>query len=398
VSSRVPLLAGIAALSFFAGITGIHLAYTLTYVLLALLILAFIWTRAIARRIAVDRTSPAGSSSVGEPFSEHFTVHNRSLLWVPYCEVHDRSDIPGYAAGRACALAAGDSVSWTARGRFTSRGRLRFGPLEARVGDPFGLFSRTVRLAARSEVTVYPALHPLEDIGPMWGGDGAGDLRRGKAVDVPPEVASVRDYDPHDGMSRIHWASTARTGRLMSRTYDTRYSADLLVVLDLRAGVHAGQAPESSLEYAVSIAASIVHAVARRGQAVGLITNDAEMRAFGAGRGEAQRMRLLDYLATARDNGATPLAQVVSRHGEGWRGRGGMVVVSADRDPAWVEALVDSGTRGQRHLAVLLETASFGAPGPPLRIPAACRLALDWWLVRRGDVLGSGERARAAGD
>jgi uncharacterized protein (DUF58 family) len=398
VSSRVPLLAGIAALSFFAGITGIHLAYTLTYVLLALLILAFIWTRAIARRIGVDRTSPTGSYSVGEPFSEHFTIHNRSLLWVPYCEVHDRSEIPGYAAGRACALGAGDSVSWTARGHFTSRGRHRFGPLEARIGDPFGLFSRTVRLAARNEVTVYPALHPLEDIGPLWSGDGAGDMRRGKAVDVAPEVASVRDYDPHDGMSRIHWASTARTGRLMSRTYDTRYSADLLVILDLRAGVHAGQAPESSLEYAVSIAASIVHAVARRGQAVGLITNDADMRAFGAGRGEAQRMRLLDYLATARDNGTAPLAHVVSRHGEGWRGRGGMVVISADRDPVWVEALVDSGTRGQRHLAVLLETASFGAPGAPMRIPAAWRLALDWWLVRRGDVLGSGERARAAGD
>jgi uncharacterized protein (DUF58 family) len=148
----------------------------------------------------------------------------------------------------------------------------------------------------------------------------------------------------------------------------------------------------------VSIAASIVNSVARRGQAVGLITNDADMRAFGAGRGEAQRMRLLDYLATARDNGSAPLAHVVSRHGEGWRGRGGMVVVSGDRDSGWVEALVDSGTRGQRHLAVLLETSSFGAAGPPMRIPAAWRLALDWWLVRRGDVLGSGERARAAGD
>lgn len=398
MNSRVPLIAGIAALSFFAGITGIHLAYTLTYVLLALLILAFLWTRGIARRISVERVSPKGTYSVGEAFSERFTVHNGSLFWVPYCEVHDRSDLDGYAAGRACALGAGDSVSWTARGHFTRRGRQHFGPLDARVGDPFGLFTRTVRVAAKSQVIVYPALHPLEDIGPLWSGNGAGDMRRGKAVDIPPEVSSVRNYDPHDGMSRIHWASTARTGRLMSRTYDTRHSADLLVILDLRAGVHAGSPPESSLEYAVSIAASIVNAVTRRGQAVGLITNDAEMHGFGAGRGEAQRMRLLDFLATARNDGQVPIAQMVSRHGDGWRGRGGMVVVTADRDPAWVEALVDAGSRGQRHLAILLETSSFGAPGPAMRIPAAWRLALDWWLVRRGDVLGSGERARAAGD
>lgn len=398
MSSRVPLIAGIAALSFFAGITGIHLAYTLTYVLVALLVLAYGWTRLIARRIAVERTSPQGTHSVGEPFSERFTVRNGSLLWVPYCEVHDRSELAGYAAGRVCALGVGDSVSWTARGRFSRRGRHRFGPLEARVGDPFGLFSRTVRVAARNEVTVYPALHPLDDIGPLWSGNGTGDMRRGRPIDVPPDVASVREYDAHDGMSRIHWASTARTGKLMSRTYDTRHSSDLLVILDLRSGIHAGDAPESSLEYAVSVAASIIHSVARRGQAVGLITNDAEMRAFGAGRGETQRMRLLDYLATAQADGTTSLAQVVSRHGDGWRGRGGMVVVTADRDPSWVEALVDCSTRGQRHLAVLLETSSFGAPDPPMRIPAAWRLALDWWLVRRGDVLGSGERARAAGD
>jgi uncharacterized protein (DUF58 family) len=398
VSSRVPLLAGVAALSFFAGITGIHLAYTLTYVLLALIIIAFLWTRAIARRIGVERTSPEGTYSVGEPFSERFTVHNRSLLWVPYCEVHDRSEIDGYAAGRACALGAGDSVAWTARGHFARRGRHRFGPLEARVGDPFGLFTRTVRLAARSEVTVYPELHPVGDIGPLWSGSGMGDMRRGRAVDVPPEASSVRDYDAHDGMSRIHWPSTARTGRLMSRTYDTRHSADILVILDLRSAIHAGRAPESSLEYAVSLAASIVHAVTRRGQAVGLITNDSAMSAFGAGRGEAQRMRLLDYLATARDDGAQPLAQLVGRHGDGWRGRGALVVITPDRDPAWVEALVDSGTRGQRHLAVFLETSSFGAGGAPMRIPASWRLAIDWWLVRRGDVLGSGERARAAGD
>ena len=222
---------------------------------------------------------------------------------------------------------------------------------------------------------MYPALHPLEDIGPLWSGDGAGDMRRGKAVDVAPEVSSVRDYDSTDGLSRIHWASTARTGRLMSRTYDTRYSADLLVILDLRAGVHAGQAPESSLEYAVSIAASIVNAVARRGQAVGLITNDADMRAFGAGRGEAQRMRLLDYLATARDNGSAPLAHVVSRHGEGWRGRGGMVVVSGDRDSA-----LGRGARRLRH----------ARPAPP-------RGAARDLVVRRRRAADAHPRRLAAG-
>src|SRR4029077_10430098 len=108
------------------------------------------------------------------------------------------------------------------------------------------------------------------------GAVGGGDARQGRAADVPPDPSTVREYDSHDGMSRIHWASTARAGRLMSRVYDTQQSTDLLVVLDLESGHSAGAAPDSSLEYAISIAASICHAGLRRGQAVGMVTNDAE--------------------------------------------------------------------------------------------------------------------------
>ena len=91
------------------------------------------------------------------------------------------------------------------------------------------------------------------------------------------------------------------------------------------------------------------------------------------------------------------LAETITRHGEGWRGRGGMVVITANRSSEWVEALVDTATRGQRHLCIFIEPTSFGAKGQALRIPAAWRLALDWWVVRRGDVLGTGERTSATG-
>ncbi|HZB97299.1 MAG TPA: hypothetical protein VE219_01745, partial [Candidatus Sulfotelmatobacter sp.] len=172
---------------------------------------------------------------------------------------------------------------------------------------------------------------------------------------------------------------------------------DLLVILDVQSGIHAGTPPESSLEYAVSLAASLVHAGLRRGQAVGLVANDRAHTGFGAGRGEAQRQRLLDYLALVTDDGDTPLAATIARHGKGWRGRGGIVVVTSSRDTSWVEALVDTATRGVRHLCVYVEPTSFGAPGPPVRITAAWRLVLDWLVVRRGDVIGVGEDRRAAG-
>jgi len=395
MTSRAPLLACIAVLAFFAGITGVRLAYTLAYVLVFLLVLAFFWSRALARKVEVERESPDGAHMVGEPFTERFVVRNRSILPVAYCEVHDRTRLPGYIPGRACSLRGGDVVSWSARGTFQRRGIYTFGPLEARLGDPFGLFPRSVRVARESEVLVYPAIHALGEMGPLSAEGGLGDAGRGRPVDAPPDVTSIREYDPADGLSRIHWPSTARTGVLMSRVYDTRQSADVLVVLDLERGVHHGEAPEASLEYAVSVAASLCHAAIRRGQAFGLVTNDSQHTAFGAGRGEAQRLRVLDYLATCADDGSVPLATALRRHGDGWRGRGSIVVITSNRNQSWVEALLDLGMRGQRHLAVFVEPTSFGAPGTPLRIPAAWRLALDWWQIRRGDELGGGLRSRA---
>jgi uncharacterized protein (DUF58 family) len=397
VTARVPLIACVAVLAFFAGITGVRLAYTLAYVLVLLLAVAYIWSRLLARKLRVTRESPEGSFMMGEPFEETFTVKNESGLRLPYCEVRDGTKLPGYAPGRAFALAAGGSVTWTARGMFNLRGVHHFGPLEARLGDPFGLFPRRIRVAPENEVIVYPAIHALLHGVPQWSGNGVAEAHRGQPVDVPPDVSTIRDYAPTDGLSRIHWASTARTGRLISRTFDTGQSADLLIVLDLQRGIHAGSGIESSVEYAIAVCASVAHGAIRRGQAVGLVTNSRSGASFGAGRGEVQRLRLLDFLALATDDGVRSLADTISKHGDGWRGRGGMVVITPNRSSDWVEALVDSATRGQRHLCIFIEPTSFGATGQALRIPAAWRLALDWWVVRRGDVLGSGERTTAAG-
>ncbi|MGO8685854.1 MAG: DUF58 domain-containing protein [Candidatus Dormibacteria bacterium] len=398
MSSRAPLLAVLIVLSFFAGLTGVHLAYTLAYALLLLLLVAWIWSTILARRLEVRREPPEGAHMVGEAFAERFSLRNRSILTLPYCEVHDRTGLPGYSPGRACALNPGGGVAWTARGVFTRRGKLPFGPLEVHLGDPFGLFPKTVRVRETDPVTVYPAIHSVDGVlGPVWMGGSFGEVRHGRGLDVPPDITSVRDHAPDDGLSRIHWPSTARAGRLISRLYESHQSSDVLVLLDLARGSDFGEAPESTLEYAVSLAASICHATLARGQAVGLLTNDRLGTAIGPGRGESQRMRVLEFLAVAVDSGRRPISSTITQHGRGWRGRGGLIVITSDRDPDWVEALVEVGARGQRHLAVMVDPTSFGASGPPLRVSAAWRLALDWWVVRRGDVLSAPRHTRAAG-
>ena len=62
MTARVPLIACVAVLAFFAGITGVRLAYTLAYVLILLLAVAYVWSRLLARSAATRASRRRGRS------------------------------------------------------------------------------------------------------------------------------------------------------------------------------------------------------------------------------------------------------------------------------------------------------------------------------------------------
>ena len=72
------------------------------------------------------------------------------------------------------------------------------------------------------------------------------------------EFAGLREYRHGDGLKHIHWSATARHQELIVREYDSHDRQHYLVILDCSHGSDVGEAPESSFEYAVTIAASIL--------------------------------------------------------------------------------------------------------------------------------------------
>src|ERR671935_1630167 len=305
---RLPLITALALLLFFAYITGIRLAYSLFYALVLLFLVSYVWSRLAADNLMVERSSPEGQYQVGDSFEEHFTVSNRSWIPVPLIELTDFSNLPAYNPGRVFSLKGRRSRRWTARGQFKQRGLFTFGPIELAYGDPFGLFPRTLRVPGSRAVVVYPVIRPvgaLEALAPSNSGD---EQLRGRVLDIPPNATTIREYVPTDSVKRIHWASSARLGRLMSRSFETREGGDAWLVLDLQKGVHVGSGPESTLEYAISLAASLADAGLRRGGAVGLVSNDAMSTVIESGRGEHQRNRLLEHLTLAQADGTISLA------------------------------------------------------------------------------------------
>ena len=161
------------------------------------------------------------------------------------------------------------------------RGRFEIGPMSVRVSDPFGLVELGRSFSSTAALTVTPRTVPLPAV-PLGGGwTGSGDNRpRAFAVGSAEDV-TVREYRRGDDLRRVHWRSSARVGELMVRREEQPWQSRATIFLDNRSGSHRGQGIASSLEAAVSAAASVAVHLTQRGYAVRLATAAGEDAAGG---------------------------------------------------------------------------------------------------------------------
>jgi len=398
---RILVVLSLLALLFFAYLTAIPLAYSMLYFAVLLIVVSWLWTRLGSSSLSIRRDAPKGAYEVGEEFIELLEVQNRAPIALPWVEVSDGAGIPGYNAGRAVSIRRRGSRKWRTHGRFSSRGRYRMGPTRLVTGDPFGFFQRHFEVGPDSSVTVYPRLVDVSRFLPGASHSAGETIALGRFADAPPDAFGVRDYDPSDGFNRIHWPSTARLGRPMVKSFEKYEGTDLTVVLDLMNGVHFGWPPVSTLEYAVSLAASVAVAGLRRNQSVGLVCNDAARSHISAGSGDLQLRRILDFLAEADANGSSGLAPLLDGLAAS-RGQQSVVVITPRAAGQWIDRLARAARGGSRKNTILhLEAHSFGGPAPAANVDAlSLGEQLTWWSLGAGDEIFRRRRkaARMAGE
>nr|WP_207619385.1 DUF58 domain-containing protein [Nocardioides sp. IC4_145] len=246
------------------------------------------------------------------------------------------------------------------------RGRFEVGPMSVRVADPFGLVELGRSFQTTASLTVTPRTVPLPSI-PLGGGwTGAGDNRPRAFASGSAEDVTVREYRRGDDLRRVHWRSSARTGELMVRREEQPWQSRATLFLDNRASAHRGQGVASSLEAAVSAAASIAAHLVQRGFAVRLVT------ASGEEPGSAWHQRESDVGTGPLLEALAVLQPVASPRLDGsWlgeQGHGGLTVAVLGA----VEALDVPVLRRMRHhagsgLAVSLDVDAWvdahGTPG-----------------------------------
>ncbi len=229
------------------------------------------------------------------------------------------------------------------------RGVHRVGPLVGSATDPLGLTEFERELTGAATLLVLPrvvALYGLPTaLGAGEGAPGAAPTHQGHgASDV-----LIRPYRYGDELRRVHWRSTARHDDLMVRQEERPWRGSTTVLLDRRDSAHRGRGPDSSLEFAVSLTASICAHLIARGEPLTLITEDGTLLA-----GPDTRPRidpLLDALAALHPSARVDLAGAAPTRGTA------VLAVLGTIGPGQVESLLARHPTGGH--AVLLDTATW---------------------------------------
>jgi len=350
-----------------------------------LILLAWLLTRFSLRGIKVERHARALRGSVGDIFEEHFEISNTSRIPKLWLEVANETNIPNATGSRILTLLRGKQKRiYTARTWLTGRGGFFLGPTTITSGDPFGIFRVSQKFPAKSSLVVLPLLFRVDEFLSPPGLLPGGKAIRRKSLDITPHASGVREYIPGDPMKRIHWPTSIRRDQLMVKEFEQDPQSEVWLFLDTYKGVHYAREQEqvesypiddllllrrrqvklqpSSLEYSISITASLAHYFIDQRRAVGLVT--ASYRAYKvipAERSERQEAKILEELSFLQAESAYTLPSLVTAQmGQLPQGSSAILVTPM----IWSELLiaVDSlQRRNLRPVVVLLMIESFGS-------------------------------------
>ena len=382
VGARIVIV--LLLVSVVAGVvSGESTYFRLAYVWAGLLIVSWLWSWQILRGVEMVRKARSTRAQVGHIMEEKIELDNTGRLPRLWLAVSDRSSLPDSTASRLFPLVeAKRGRTYLSRTRLLQRGVYPLGPTSLESGDPFGLFPVERVYPPTDALLVYPLLVDIHDFPNPAGILPGGEALRRRTPQVTPNAAGIREYAPGDSLNRIHWVSTARRNRLMTKEFELDPQAEVWIFLDAS---KPGQAslpftwpkkaredlwkhkfefslPPSTEEYGVSIAASIARYFLRQGRSVGFVGSGQTLAMIPPDRGGRQLGKILESLALLRAVGKLPvwgLVDIQAQH----LARGSTIILITHSAEKEVVIATDFLTRrGLRPIVVLVDAASFNGP------------------------------------
>ena len=315
---------GALALIVAGRVLGLVELFVLGVMAAALLVAAAALVASARLELEVGRSIHPSRVQVGTASRVELTIRNLRATGTPVLRLRDPVSGTRGADLLVPPLGRGERTLAAYRLPTDRRGLLRIGPLDVVVGDPFGLTNLTTVAAPKVELTVYPHVDVVSPLPYTTGHDPLAGARQPNSLGRTGEdFYALRPYAVGDDLRRVHWPSSARHDELLVRQNELPWQGRTTVLLDVRKAAHSGD----SLEVAVSAAASVVAATARRHDLIRLVATDGSDSDFAPGSDHIEA--IMEHLAVVPATSAGSLRRSVEMLGRRSSG-GALVVIVAD--------------------------------------------------------------------
>jgi uncharacterized protein (DUF58 family) len=408
VGARIVLILLLASL-IGGVVTGGQIYFRLAYVWAVLIIGSWLWSWHVLRGVKLTRKARATRAQVGQIFEERIELDNPGRLPRLWISITDRSNLPDSSGSRVFPLVEPRrGRTYLSRTRLLKRGVYPLGPTVLEAGDPFGLFPEEKIFPASDSILVYPLLVDMHSFPNPAGILPGGEALRRRTFQVTPNAAGVREYSPGDPLNRIHWVSTARRNRLMTKEFELDPQAEVWIFSDASKIDQASlpfswpkktkddlwkhrfefSLPPSTEEYSISIAASVARYFLRLGRSVGFVSAGQSQTMIPADRGGRQLGKILESLALLRAEGELPIWGLVDIQAQHLARGSTVVLITHSVEKEVVMAIDFLARRGLRPVVILIDAASFnGRNGTDALAESIRYMRIPLRVVSKGDDL-----------
>ncbi|HEX4867801.1 MAG TPA: DUF58 domain-containing protein [Acidimicrobiales bacterium] len=311
---------GAVALVVAGRTLGVSELFALGLATVILLVIATLLVGTARLDLEVGRAVHPLRVQVGTPTRVELTVRNRRATTTPVLRLRDAVTGTRGADLLVAPLARAERAIAAYRLPTDRRGLVQVGPLDVVVEDPFGVARLATSAAPEVTVIVYPRIDRIDPLPYTTGHDPLAGARQPNSLGRTGEdFYALRPFVVGDDLRRVHWPSSARHDELLVRQHELPWQGRTTVLLDVRKSAHAGE----SLEVAVSAAASVVAATARRHDLIRLMTTGGSDSDFAPGSDHVEA--IMEHLAVVPAAHAGSLRRSVELLGR--RSTGGALVV-----------------------------------------------------------------------
>jgi uncharacterized protein (DUF58 family) len=370
-------------------LTGAHLLVERLFILMILLlIMSYLVARLGTRGLRGNLRIPEKHYQAGQLFQVEAIAENTSFWPKPFLQLKIQTGEKSRDRDILVNIASKGTYSWQNNLSFSRRGRYHLGPLTGEATDMFGLFRFSRKLDNVKDVLIYPPTVEL----PLFliNSQSEPGLLHSEWLsdETAGTISGVREYVPGDSLNRIHWRSTAHLGKLIVKEFDIDLSEKIWLILDLNKESNFGTGTETTEEYGVMAAASIVKKYTDAGRHVGMIAQGGDYHFYPARQGEPNMGRIMEALAICSGCGRIPFHRILTGASRQMSSNSVAIIITASTRSEVVNSILKLKKQGIQTVAILLDATTFGGNGSIQDTEKRLRAAkVAVYIVKKGDNL-----------